>query len=81
MRAYRNVVLDFLDSFAQYSLYVVSIDQNIILDGLDTSGSTCKLPFHPTHTYTLELKNRPTVPDNIRYWQVFGDDAQIEIFL
>jgi hypothetical protein len=27
------------------------------------------------------VKCRPTVPDNIRYWQVFGNDDQIEDFL
>jgi hypothetical protein len=27
------------------------------------------------------VKCRPTVPDNIRYWQVFGNDEQIEDFL
>jgi hypothetical protein len=40
-----------------------------------------KYPFHPSHQYTVEVKNRPVVPDNIRYWQVFGNDEQIEIFL
>jgi hypothetical protein len=27
------------------------------------------------------VKCRPTVPDNIRYWQVFGNDEQIDDFL
>ena len=25
-----------------------------------------------------EVKHRPTVPDNIRYWQVLGGDKQVE---
>ena len=29
----------------------------------------------------MEVKFRPTVPDNIKYWQVFGNDDQIEDFL
>ena len=81
MKTYRNVVLDFLNSFTEYSLSVVSEDQNIMPDDLATSASTCKLPFHPTHPYTIEVKNRPIVPNNIIYWQVFGNDAQIENFL
>ena len=46
-----------------------------------TSEATCKIPFHPTHPYTIEVKCRPTVPDNIRYSQVFGNDDQIEEFM
>jgi hypothetical protein len=29
----------------------------------------------------VEVKCKPTIPDNIRYWQVFGNDDQIEDFL
>jgi hypothetical protein len=29
----------------------------------------------------VEVKCRPTVLENIRYWQVFGNDDQIEDFL
>ena len=25
--------------------------------------------------------NRPSIPDNSKYWQVFEDDTQIKIFL
>ena len=39
------------------------------------------MPYHPSHQYTDEVKNRLVVPDNIRYWKVFGNDEQIEFFL
>jgi hypothetical protein len=55
--------------------------QNILADGLATSAASCKIPFRQTRPYTVEVKCRPTVPDNIRYWQVFGNDDQIEDFL
>jgi hypothetical protein len=55
--------------------------QNILADGPATSAATCKIPFCPTHKYTVEVKCKPMVPDNIRYWQVFGSDDQIEDFL
>jgi len=67
MRAYRNVVLDFLDSFTEYSLSAVSRDQNILPDDIVTSASTCKLPFHPTRQYTVEVKNIPTVPNCTKF--------------
>ena len=81
MRAYRNVVLDFIEYFIEYDLSAIPRDQNILVDGLATLASTYKIPFHPSHQYTVEVKNIPVVPDNIKYWQVFGNDEQIEIFL
>ncbi len=81
MRSYRNVVLDLLESFIEYSLYMVPKDQNILPDGLATSTSTCKMPYRPSHQYTVEVKNRPIVPNSIRYWKVFGNDVEIESIL
>jgi ribonuclease HI len=81
LRAYRNVVLDALRCFTEVDLQVMPRGQNILADGLATSAATCKIPFRSTRPYTVEVKCRPTVPDNIRYWQVFGNDDQIEDFL
>jgi ribonuclease HI len=81
LRAYRNVVLDALQCFTEIDLQVMPRGQNILADGLATSAATCKIPFRSTRPYTVEVKCRPTVPDNIRYWQVFGNDDQIEDFL
>jgi hypothetical protein len=55
--------------------------QNILADGLATSAATCKIPFHSMCPYMVEVKYKPTVPENIRYWKVFGNDDQIEDFL
>jgi hypothetical protein len=81
LRAYRNVVLDVLQCFTEIDLQVMPRGQNILADGLATSTTTCKIPFRPTHQYIVEVKCRPTIPDNIRYWQVFRNDDQIEDFL
>ena len=81
LRAYTNVVLDALRCFTEVDLQVMSRGQNILADRLATSAATCKIPFRSTCPYTVEVKCRPTVPDNIRYWQVFGNDDQIEDFL
>jgi ribonuclease HI len=45
LRAYMNVVLDFLECFIEYDLSAIPRDQNILADGLATSASTCKIPF------------------------------------
>jgi hypothetical protein len=54
---------------------------NQIVDSLATSALVFKIPFFPSRGYEVEIKHRPTVPDNIKYWQVFEDDKQIECFL
>jgi ribonuclease HI len=67
LRAYRNVVLDFFQCLTEYDLQVIPRGQNILVDGLATSATTCKIPFHPNRQYTVEVKCKPIVPDNIRY--------------
>ena len=32
-------------------------------------------------TYDVQVKHRPSVPDNIKRWQIFQDDQQIKKFL
>jgi ribonuclease HI len=81
LRDYRNVVLDALRCFTKVDLQVMPRGQNILVNKLATSAATCKIPFCSTRPYTVEVKCRPTVPNNIRYWQVFGNDDQIEDFL
>jgi ribonuclease HI len=81
LRAYRNVVLDALKCFIEVDLQVMPKGQNILADGLATLATTCKIPFRSTRPYTVEVKCRLIVPDNIRYWKVFGNDDQIEDFL
>jgi hypothetical protein len=48
---------------------------------LATLVAVFKVPIFPDRKYKVEVKYRPVVPDNIKYWQVFEDDKQIEIFL
>lgn len=44
-------------------------------------ASTCKLPFKPNHQFTTKIRHRPTIPDNLKNWQVFYSDEQINNFL
>jgi ribonuclease HI len=67
LRVYKNAILDALQCFIEIDLQVMPKGQNILVDELATSTTTCKIPFCPTHKYTVEVKCRPTVPDNIRY--------------
>jgi ribonuclease HI len=81
LRAYRNIVLDLLENFTEYNLSVIPRGQNLIVDALATSASVFKIPIFPNRKYEIEVKHRPTVPDNIKYWHIFEDDKQVVRFL
>ena len=53
----------------------------MIADTFAVAASTFKILLHLNTKYTIEVKQRPTIPDNIKYWQVFEDDDHIERFL
>jgi hypothetical protein len=48
---------------------------------LATSASVFKIPILPNKRYEIEVRHMPTVPDNIKQWQVFDDEKQVERFL
>jgi hypothetical protein len=35
----------------------------------------------PKLKYDIEVKFRPSIPDNVKHWKVFEDDLEIKIFL
>ena len=81
LRAYRTAATEVLNYFTESNLTKISRSHNMHAHCLATFASTCKLPFEPNHRFTAEVKHRPAVPNNIKDWQVFEDDAQINNFL
>ena len=45
------------------------------------STSTFIPPFPPNLTYEVQVKYRPSLPDNVKYWKVFEDDDEVNRFL
>lgn len=81
MRAYRNVVLDILRLFLDHTLTCVPRTQNVIADSLATTASNLKIPMNSNNKLEIHVKNHPAIHGNLRYWQVFQDDKEIEYFL
>ena len=81
LRAYRKATNEILNTFSESQLTKISRSHNLHAHSLATFASTCKLPFEPNHHFTAEIKHRPAVPNNIKGWQVFENDAQINNFL
>jgi hypothetical protein len=38
-------------------------------------------PMPPRLSYEIQVKYRPSLPDNIKYWKFFEDDDELNIFL
>ena len=81
MRDFRNMVLDLLESFKEFQLPVSPRSQTHIADSLVVATSVFKIPIYPNRAYQIEVKHRPSVPNNVKYWQVFEDDSHINKFL
>jgi len=81
LRAYRTATTEILNSFTKSKLPKIPRSHNLHAHSLATFASTCKLPCEPNHHFSAEIKHRPAVPNNVKDWQVFENDAQINNFL
>lgn len=81
LRAYRNAVLSILRMFSEYTLTAVPRMQNLIANSLATTTSNLKIPMNSNNKIEISVKHWPVVLDNLRYWQVFWDDNEINAFL
>jgi hypothetical protein len=52
-----------------------------LVDSLAVSSSQFRIPLPPRIKYDVEIRYRPSVPNNIRHWKVFEDDLEIRKFL
>jgi hypothetical protein len=52
-----------------------------VADSLAMSVSNFKVPFPPKFRYDVEVKYRPSIPNNVKPWKVFEDDLEINKFL
>jgi hypothetical protein len=50
-------------------------------DSLDVSTSNFRVPLQLKLRYDVEVKYKPSIPDNVKHWKVFEDDMEIKIFM
>jgi hypothetical protein len=82
LRTYRNEVWDLVDSFFLYfNISFVPREENTMAYSLVVSTSNFRVPFPPKLKYDVEVKYRPSIPDNVKHWKVFEDDLEIKRFL
>lgn len=68
-------------NFYFFNITHVSRNENQLVDSLAIAASTFKIPMNLQSTYDVQAKHRPSVPDNIKHWQIFQYDQQIKKFL
>jgi ribonuclease HI len=82
LRNYRNEVWDLMDNFfLAFNISFIPRGENALADSLAVSASLLKVPLPPMEKNDVEIKYRPSVPDNVKHWKVFEDDLEIERFL
>ena len=72
--------MDILKNFEESQLIFDPRKRNNAAHSLDFVARTCLTPYE-TKECTTQIKFRPAVPDNEKYWQVFDGDKQIEDFM
>jgi ribonuclease HI len=81
LKAYRDEVWKVRDSFSIFEISYIPRDMNQLVDSLAVSASTFIPPMPPKLNYEIQVKYRPSLPDNIKYWKVFEDDDELNRFL
>jgi ribonuclease HI len=82
LRSYRNEVWDLIDNFfSAFNITFVPREENASADSLAVSASLFKVPLPPKIHGEVEIRYRPSIPDNVKHWEVFEDDLEIQNFL
>jgi ribonuclease HI len=82
LKNYRNEVWDLVDNFfLAFNISFIPREENASTDFLAVTASLLEVPTPPMVRSDVEIKYRPSVPDNVKHWRVFEDDLEIEKFL
>ena len=69
MRAYRNKVwVMFGNYFTEHTIKVVPRYENTVADFLAVAAGKFKTPSAGQKEYQVDIVNRPSIPDNSKYW-------------
>jgi ribonuclease HI len=79
MRAYKNQVWDIIDNFyVAFNIYATLREFNQLDDSLAITSNTFRVLSTPQFKYEIKMRYIPSIPDNIKYLQVFEDDQHIK---
>jgi ribonuclease HI len=82
LRSYKNQVWDLIDSFfLAFNISFIPRGENTVADSLAISARNFRVPLAPKIKYDVEVRYRPSIPDNVKHWKVFEYDLEIKRFL
>jgi ribonuclease HI len=82
LKNYRNEVWDLVDNFfLDFNISFIPREENTLANSLAASTSWLEVPLPPMIESDVEIRYRPSVPDNVKHWKIFEDDQEIEKFL
>ena len=74
-------MIDLLEGFKEHQFMVIPRKENVAANALAVSASVFQLSIYASKKYQIEVRHRPSIPDNVHHWQVFEDDEQISRFM
>jgi ribonuclease HI len=82
LRSYRNCIWDLIENFfSSVKVHYIPRTENQQADALAKAASTFTPPTAFKLKYHIQMRHRPSIPNNIQHWQVFEDDEQLRKFL
>ena len=75
------MVLELVKGFKECKFSSIPRKENAEAESLAISASLFQIPQNPKEKYQIEVRHRPSIPDNVDHWQVFENDEQISKFL
>ena len=76
LRAYRNEIWNLVENlFLAFKIQFMMRDKKKqMVDSLAVAASNFCLPQNPLLRYELDVRYRPSIPDNVKQWKVFEDE-------
>jgi ribonuclease HI len=81
LKEYRDKVCNLIDSFLAFNISYIPRAMNQLVDSLAVSASTFNTPLPTKLNYEIQVKYRPSLLDNVKFWKVFDDDEELVRFL
>jgi ribonuclease HI len=81
LKAYKDEVLTVIHAFTDFKITHVLRAMNELADSLDVSTFSFIPPLPPKLNYEIQVKYRPSLPNNVKFWKFFEDDVELIRFL
>ena len=82
LNQYINELWDQIENFfLEFNILFICIELNQLEDSLAIESSTFRAHLNPKLVHKIQMRYRPTIPDNIKNRKVFEDDQEIKSFI